>query len=110
MEQRTLVKAVRGGIELVRLQRVRVICPACHQQVEAVARDGRIKGYCAAAGRYVDFLVEDEYRARLSTGMKRRWQDPGYRDKMRAIRKKRWQDPEYRAKVIETRKKNQLLI
>jgi len=99
MEQRTLVKAVRDGVGLVRLKRVRVICPACRQPVEAVAREGRVRGYCAAAGRYVDFLVEDDYRARMSAGMKKLWQDPGYRAKISAIRKKRWQDAEYRAKM-----------
>jgi len=40
---------------VVNVKRVGVICPACGQEVEAIARDGRIKGYCAVAGKYVDF-------------------------------------------------------
>ncbi len=35
-------KGERGGMEVVKLERVQVICPACGQQVEAVARDGRV--------------------------------------------------------------------
>ena len=42
----------------VNRERVQVICPACGQQVEALARDGRVKGYCAVAKQYVDFLIE----------------------------------------------------
>jgi len=42
----------------VKVERFVVICPACGQQVEAVAKDGRVKGYCAIAKRSVDFLVE----------------------------------------------------
>ena len=38
----------------------KVICPACGQQVEAVVRDGRVKGYCAVAKKYVDFLIEKQ--------------------------------------------------
>jgi hypothetical protein len=34
------------------------ICPACSEQVEAVARDGQIKGYCAIAQQYVDIPME----------------------------------------------------
>ena len=71
---------------------LKVICPACSQQVEAVVRDGRVKGYCTIAKQYVDFLVE----AKLEK--KSYMQDPEYRAKMRAATKKMWQDPEYRAK------------
>jgi len=42
------------------LERVQVICPACGQQVEAVAKNGQVKGYCAAAKQYVDFLAETQ--------------------------------------------------
>jgi len=35
-----------------------VICPACGQQVEAVAQDGWVKGYCAVAKQSVNFLIE----------------------------------------------------
>jgi len=45
---------------VVRLERVEVICPACGQQVEAVASDSRVKGYCAVARRYVDFVAETQ--------------------------------------------------
>ncbi len=71
---------------------LKVICPACSQQVEAVARDGRVKGYCTIAKQYVDFLVEAKLEKRSSR------QDPEYRAKLRAATKKMWQDPKYRAK------------
>ena len=45
---------------MVKLGRVQVICPACGQQVEAVATDGRVKGYCTVAEQYVDFLIETQ--------------------------------------------------
>lgn len=51
-------REVLGGVGVVNLQRVRVICPACGQQVEAVARDGQVKGYCAVNNQSVDFLAE----------------------------------------------------
>jgi len=41
-------------------ERVQVVCPACGQEVQAVASDGRVKGYCAVAKRYVDFLIETQ--------------------------------------------------
>jgi len=77
----------------------KVTCPACGQQVKAVARDGRIKGYCAIAKKYVDFTIETkperkDYR-----------QDPEYRAKLRAATKKMWQDPEYRIKQKAALKK-----
>ncbi len=53
-------KEIHGGIEVVKLERVRVICPACGQQVEAVASDGRVKGYCAIAEQSVDFPIEKQ--------------------------------------------------
>ncbi|GAI72277.1 unnamed protein product [marine sediment metagenome] len=96
---------------VVKLERIQIVCPACGQQVQAVATDGRVKGYCAVARQSVDFLVETqrgpdpEYRAKMSAGMKKRWQDPEYRTKMGAIRKKWWQDPEYRAKMNAGMKK-----
>ena len=40
---------IRGGIGIVKLEWVQVMCPACGQRVEAVVADGRIKGYCAVA-------------------------------------------------------------
>jgi len=51
-------KAISEGV--VKLERVQVICPACGQHVEAVARDGRVKGYCAVARQTLDFLVETQ--------------------------------------------------
>ncbi|GAI11162.1 unnamed protein product [marine sediment metagenome] len=96
---------------VVKLERVQVVCPACGQQVEAVATDGRIKGYCAVVKQYVDLLIETqrgpdaEYRVKVSADMKKRWQDPEYRAKQSAAQKKRSQDPEYRAKLGAIRKK-----
>ena len=49
---------ISGGV--LKLGRVPVICPACGQQVEAVATDGQVKGYCAATKQYVDFLAETQ--------------------------------------------------
>ena len=111
---------IGGGV--LKLERVQIVCPACGQQVEAIATDGRVKGYCAVVKQYVDLLIETqrgsdpeyrakvsadmkkrwqdpEYQAKVSVGMKKVWQDPEYRAKLGAIRKKRWQDPEYRAKM-----------
>ncbi|MBA7517273.1 hypothetical protein ES705_09326 [subsurface metagenome] len=47
---------IGGGV--LKLERIQAICPACGQQVEAVAGDGRVRGYCAVARQYVDFLAE----------------------------------------------------
>jgi len=44
----------------VKVERFQLICPACGQQVEAIARDGRVRGYCAVAKRSVDFLIETQ--------------------------------------------------
>ena len=49
---------IRQGVEVVRRQRVRVVCPACGEQIEAVANNGRVKGYCAVGKRFVDFPIE----------------------------------------------------
>jgi hypothetical protein len=55
------------------MKRVQVICPACGQQVEAAASDGRVKGYCAIAKQSVDFLIEKqrttETKAEMSAGL-----------------------------------------
>jgi len=45
---------------VVKLERVRVTCPACGQPVEAVASDGRVKGYCAISRQRVDFQIETQ--------------------------------------------------
>ena len=47
-------RVIGGGV--LKLERVQVICPACEQQLEAIATDGRVKGYCAVAHQYVSFL------------------------------------------------------
>ncbi len=47
---------IGGGA--VKTDCVQVTCPACRQQVKAIARNGRVKGYCAVARRYVDFRVK----------------------------------------------------
>jgi len=66
-----VIRKVRSG-RVLKLERVQVICPACGQQVEAVAADGRVKGYCAVAEKCVDFLIEtqpvpiDETKAKIS--------------------------------------------
>ena len=57
----------------MKIERFQVMCPACGQQVEAVARDGRVKGYCAVAKQYVDFPIEKqcatETKAEMSAGL-----------------------------------------
>ncbi|MBA7703182.1 hypothetical protein ES703_111964 [subsurface metagenome] len=59
LERVPVVGEVIGG-GVVKLERTQVICPACGQQVEAVASDGRVKGYCAVAKQHVDFLAETQ--------------------------------------------------
>jgi len=87
-------KVIGGGV--LELERVQVTCPACGQQVEAVARDGQVKGYCAAAKQYVDFPIKPQLER------KKWWLDPEYRAKLSAAVKQLWQDPEYRARQIAT--------
>ncbi len=104
-------KMIGGGV--LKLERVQVICPACGQQVEAVGRDGQVKGYCAVANQHVDFPVEtqrvpvgkhptDETRAKLSAAAKKRWQDPEYRDKQIATHTGKHPTAEHRAKISAT--------
>ena len=73
MSSLVVSKEIYGGIEVVKLERVRVICPACRQQVEAVASDCRVRGYCAIAKQSVDFLIEKqrttETKAEISAGL-----------------------------------------
>ena len=89
-------KLIGGG--LLKPERVRVICPACGEQVESVARDGQVKGYCAVAEQYVDFSITPEIAAPIGSAAG----TAGIRAKISAAMKKRWQDPEYRAKQIDT--------
>ena len=44
---------------LVELERVRVRCPACGQEVLASVSDGRVRGYCAISRQRVDFIAVD---------------------------------------------------
>jgi endogenous inhibitor of DNA gyrase (YacG/DUF329 family) len=53
----------------VKLERLVIRCPACGQQVVAVARDGRVKGYCTVARQYVDFLIETKQIVETKVGM-----------------------------------------
>ena len=66
-----LVRGVPGVISqgVVKLERARVICPACGQHVESVAGDGRVKGYCAVAKKYVDFEIEKQRPTETRTEM-----------------------------------------
>jgi len=111
---RVLMAGAGGQVEgLVRLERVLVTCPACHQSVETVASDGRVKGYCTVVGRYVDFPAETarrpdaDTRARMSQAARKRQQDPAYRAKISQAAKKRWQDPEFRARLSELTRERQ---
>ena len=45
---------------VVKLERVQIVCPACGQQIQAVATDGRVKEYCAVVKQDVDFLIETQ--------------------------------------------------
>jgi hypothetical protein len=67
-------------MSLAKHELLRVICPACSQQVEAIVRDGRVKGYCAIVNQSVDFLIETqriligehptaETKAKISAGL-----------------------------------------
>jgi len=84
----------------VQLERVQVICPACGQQVEAVASDGQVKGCCAVAKQYVDFLIETQLER------KKRWQDPEYQAKQIATHTGRHPTTETRAKLSAVLKKS----
>jgi len=44
----------------VRLSRSWIVCPGCGEKVEAIASDGRVKGYCAISRRRVDFAAETQ--------------------------------------------------
>jgi len=106
-------KVISGGV--VKLERVLVTCPACGQQVEAVASDGKVKGYCAVARQHVDFLIETqlapqsvvrignpvtvETRAKRSASLKKHWQDPEYRARVIAAHTGRHPTAETKAKI-----------
>lgn len=81
MTSSVLRKEIRREIGVVKVDRVRVTCPACGQRVEAVAWDGRVKGYCSVAKQSVDFKIEtppvpigthpsDETKAEISAGLR----------------------------------------
>ena len=101
---------IGGGV--LKLERVQIVCPACGQQVEAVATDGRVKGYCAVAKQDVDFPIEPQHvrtrkyvtaetRAKLSAATKKLWQDPEYRAKISAANIGKHPTAETRAKISE---------
>ena len=101
---------IGGGV--LKLERVQVVCPACGQQVEAVAMDSRVKGYCAVAKQDMDFPIEPqrirtgnhataETRAKLSAATKKLWQDPEYRAKVSAALTGKHLTAEHRAKISE---------
>lgn len=92
------LREVMGG-GVLKPVRVRAICPACGQQIEAVAWDGRVKGYCAVARQYVDFLVETQLAPQSVIRIAATAET---RAKLSASVKKRWQDPEYRARIVAT--------
>jgi len=109
---------------IVKLERVQVICSACGQQVEAMAANGRVKGYCAVAKQHVDFPIIEtqiekestesqirstaakkmweslDYRARQSVARKEQHRSAESQIKRSAVSKKLWQDPEYRVKQV----------
>ena len=103
------------GEGVLKLERVQVICPACGEQVEAVTKDGQVKGYCAVAKQYVDFVIgthvptdkdnTGEVRAKISAALKKRWQDPEYRAKQIATHTGKHPTAETRAKLSEAIKK-----
>ena len=115
MTDLVLRKLTGGG--LLKLERVRGICPAYGQQVEAIARDGRVKGYCAVAKQFVDFVIETqlapqsvvpidnvtpvtpETKAKLSASAKKHWQDLEYRARQIATHTGRHPSPETKAKL-----------
>ena len=99
-------KVISAGV--LKPEQVQVICPACGQQVEAVASDGRVKGYCAVAKQFVDFSIKAqrlarhfsaEYRAKLSAASRKVWQDPEYRAKQIATHTGKHPTAEHRAKI-----------
>jgi hypothetical protein len=61
-------RLIEGRVRM-KLERLLVRCPACGQQVEAVAREGRVKGYCAVARQYVDFPIETKHIVETRVGM-----------------------------------------
>jgi hypothetical protein len=68
-------KEIPGEMGVVKLEQIQIICPACGQQVEAVASDGWVRGYCAVAQHHVDFPIEKPHttqtKAEISAGPRR---------------------------------------
>ena len=50
--------------------------------------------------KLVNGVKSDERRKKNSEGMKKRWQNPEYRELQKQISKDRWKNPEYREKCI----------
>jgi len=101
-------KVISEGV--VKLERVQVVCPACGEQVEAVARDSQVKGYCAVAKKYVNFPIETqgipagkyltvETRAKISAAMKGKHSTAETRAKISVAHIGKHLTPEHRAKI-----------
>jgi len=92
---------IGGGV--MRRERALVTCPACGQRVEAVAWDGRVKGYCAVAGHYVNFPVETqltaEIRAKISAANKGKRRDDETKAKISAAHRGKHPTAETKAKI-----------
>ena len=90
---------------MIRREQVSILCPACNQKVEAIASDGKVKGYCAVARQYVEFLAKtqlpanQQYRQAMINTIKKKWEDPDYRAKVINGLKRRRQDTIYQSKV-----------
>jgi len=101
-------KVISEGV--VKLERVQVVCPACGEQVEAVAKDSQVKGYCAVAKQYVDFPIETqgipagkhltvETKTKISAAMKGKHLTPESRAKISVAHIGKHLTPEHRAKI-----------
>ncbi len=58
MKPAELMGEITGGGVLQNSRQI-VRCPGCGRLVRAVAYGGRVRGWCAVHGRYVNALVED---------------------------------------------------
>jgi len=105
---RVCPRVIGGGV--LKLERVQVICPACGQQVEAIATDGRVKGRCAVAHQYVDFIIKKppvsigkhftaEHRVKSSTAHTGKHLTAEARAKISAAKKGKHLTAETKAKI-----------
>jgi hypothetical protein len=58
MAKLVMHEEISGSVVMIKQERLHVVCPACGQEVEAVANDGRVIGYCANVKQYVNFPIE----------------------------------------------------